>query len=366
LTRAESCCRTGLQMDVKVQAEPQLRTESNKRPDDSAWKQQRLAAWQPLLTPRWVIGIFSTIAVVFIPLGIGIVVSSNKIVEVSMRYDDICPLPNSMNATYCTFDVNITSTMNPPVYFYYELTNFYQNNRRYVSSRSDPQLSGQGLSSSLSSCDPIETRTDSTGQQLVIVPCGLIANSFFNDTFSASVCTSSGCNSLSPSASDVDSEDYPSWKKTGIAWTSDVDHKFKYVPLTAGYTNISYEDYSLPRVDDEDFIVWMRTAGLPSFRKLYRIISNTTLEAGSWVTVTVLNVFPVYQFSGSKSVVLSTTSWIGGKNPFLGWAYITVGSLAALLALLFGLKQLTSPRRLGDMQYFHWPSKSKELDSGDE
>jgi hypothetical protein len=353
-----------LAMDVKVQAEPQLRTETNKRPDDSAWKQQRLSAWQPLLTPRWVIGIFSMIAIVFIPLGIGIVVSSNQIVEVSMRYDDICPLFNSSSVNYCTFDVNITSTMNPPVYFYYELTNFYQNHRRYVSSRSDPQLSGQGLSASLSSCDPIETRTDSTGQQLVIVPCGLIANSFFNDTFTAAVCSSSSpCHSLSPPYPD---DDCPSWQKNGIAWASDVSRKFKYVPLTAGYTNISYEDYALPRVDDEDFIVWMRTAGLPSFRKLYRIISNATLQAGTWVNVNVSNVFPVYQFSGSKSVVISTTAWIGGKNPFLGWAYITVGCLAALLALLFGLKQLTSPRRLGDMQYFHWPSKSKELDSGDE
>lgn len=33
--------------------------------------------------------------------------------------------------------------------------------------------------------------------------------------------------------------------------------------------------------EDEDFIVWMRTAGLPTFKKLYRII-DTDLQPGSY------------------------------------------------------------------------------------
>ena len=44
--------------------------EKSNRPSDSPFKQQKLKAWQPILTPNWVVGTFLCIAVVFIPVGI--------------------------------------------------------------------------------------------------------------------------------------------------------------------------------------------------------------------------------------------------------------------------------------------------------
>lgn len=45
--------------------------------------------------------------------------------------------------------------------------------------------------------------------------------------------------------------------------------------------------------------------------------------------------YPVKDFSGRKKMILSTVSLIGGKNPFLGIAYMVVGVLCILLAVVF-------------------------------
>ena len=56
--------------------------------------------------------------------------------------------------------------------------------------------------------------------------------------------------------------------------------------------------------------------------------------------------------------MFSTTSWLGGKNDFLGIAYLTVGCLCIALGVVFAIKHIVSPRPLGDMQYLNWPGAS--------
>lgn len=59
--------------------------------------------------------------------------------------------------------------------------------------------------------------------------------------------------------------------------------------------------------------------------------------------------YPVKSFDGTKSVVISTVSWIGGKQPFLGWAYIAAAILCVALAMAGLIRHLVRPRKLGDM-----------------
>jgi len=257
--------------------------------------------------------------------------------------------------------VTITDDMPGPVYFYYRLTNFYQNHRRYVKSRGDEQLAKTKLTS-VDACDPlIKNRNDVT-----LYPCGLIANSMFNDTYDFQI-------QLKGSGVLADLK----IRETDIAWKSDLDKKFIDAGLigtdgvdgapqttrnlTSGFmigspivATRSRAARSFTGIRDEHFIVWMRTAGLPTFKKLWGVFEDG-FKKGDIITIAVNSVFPTKAFSGEKAVVFSTTSWLGGKNDFLGIAYVTVGALCILLGCLFWVKHCVSPRPLGDMQYLNWP-----------
>ena len=88
--------------------------------------------------------------------------------------------------------------------------------------------------------------------------------------------------------------------------------------------------------EQKDLMVWMRTAALPAFRKLYGRI-EVDLYAGDQIAVMVQNNYNTYSFGGKKALVLSTAGVLGGRSSFLGRAYLA-GSIACLaLALLLTL-----------------------------
>lgn len=187
----------------------------------------------------------------------------------------------SQSTQNCSIQFEIPEDMGPPVLFYYQLTNFYQNHRRYVSSFYSDQLAGKSFDAASvqdSECTPLETDDDNNPYY----PCGLIANSLFNDTFSnLTTVGSSGAN-------------YTMTEK-GIAWSSDKDlykEISSEVDITtirpppnwaARYPNNYTEDNPPPDIaNDEHFMVWMRTAALPSFSKLYMRNDSTTLTQGTY------------------------------------------------------------------------------------
>jgi len=303
--------------------------KTSRKPLRTAFKQQQLPAWQPILTPGPVIITFLCIGLAFIVIGIPLLIASNSVIEITQRYDDndACNIGGN-----CSIQLTVPDTMKHPVFLYYRLENYYQNHRRYVKSRNDNQLRGviDQKYSDLSDCDPLQSKDGSHDPSQFYLPCGLIAASLFNDTFAMS----NGGNQIP-------------LRKNGIAWSSDVNEKFHNPPIN-GTPGIRV----IENFDDEDFIVWMRTAGLPNFKKLYRIIDQD-VEPGTY-NVDISNNYPVKSFNGRKYVVLSTTSWIGGKNPFLGWAFIVVGIICVLQGVVFGVKHKISPRKLGDTKYLDW------------
>mmetsp|Transcript_26131 Transcript_26131/g.43187 ORF Transcript_26131/g.43187 Transcript_26131/m.43187 type:complete len:418 (+) Transcript_26131:91-1344(+) len=390
----------------------------SKRPADTPFKQQNLKAWRPILTPKAVILTFTFVGVVFVPIGVAVYMASLNVIEVtSGDYDLECSQVNystthsgrRVDHNPCWIWLNITEDMEPPIYMYYKLTNYYQNHRQYVKSRSVSQLAGKGskkaseleVDCSYKFAAKSQKHADEEGIEYNSVansvsPCGLIAFSLFNDSFQLYSVDDNG----------VQTEKYQ--KMTDISWPSDRSNKYKNAD--DGSTGLNFDGFKTERVlsceqlpdgktpsskqkndclewnakedlkfkpgwcypgsgycvEDEHFIVWMRTAGLPTFRKLYAIIDEKLKKGRYQVKIwngqlfnttqgTPVNpvtqmaqrsLYPVHNFHGEKMVVLSTTEWIGGRNDFLGLSYVGVGAICLVLAFAFFIKDRMSPREI--------------------
>ncbi|KAL5362967.1 ligand-effect modulator 3 family [Aspergillus floccosus] len=383
VTRTESFGEQEHRGDVDVDKKPRSR-----RPANTAFRQQRLKAWQPILTPKSVLPLFFIVGVIFAPIGGLLLWASASVQEIVIDYSEcrekapLSPSPavgiadqvsmsfkssdtdytptwqriTSNNSTICRLTFKIPEDMGPPVFMYYRLTNFYQNHRRYVKSLDVEQLKGKPLDNGTingGACDPL--RLDPSGK--AYYPCGLIANSMFNDTI----------NSPEWLNGEGDSAEPYIMSNKNIAWDSDKQliKKTQYTPdqvvpppnWRERYPN-GYADGIPDLNQDEEFMVWMRTAALPTFSKLSRRNDTAKMSAGIY-RLDIVDRFPVTEYSGTKSILLSTRTVVGGQNPFMGIAYVVVGGICVLLGALFTLAHLVRPRKLGDHTYLTWNSEQE-------
>jgi len=71
--------------------------------------------------------------------------------------------------------------------------------------------------------------------------------------------------------------------------------------------------------------------------------------------------FPADVYKGTKSIVLSTRTVMGGRNPFLGIAYLVVGGICILLGAIFTVTHLLKPRSVFARER-HLPGGNRILD----
>nr|XP_055171875.1 cell cycle control protein 50C-like [Nyctereutes procyonoides] len=310
-------------------------------PDNTALKQQQLPAYRLQLSATGVLSGFFAAGAFCLGMGIILILSAKSIKEIEVKYTKICAncaelredATNFDKECTCSIPFYLSETMKGNVYMYYKLYGFYQNLYQYILSRSNSQLLGTDLKD-VGNCAPFSNSHDGTP----IAPCGAIANSIFNDT----IILSYNLNSSIPIEVPM--------LRSKITWWTDKYVKFQNpssINLSsafAGTTKPPYWSKPVYELDEEDpgnngflnddFIVWMRTAAFPTFKKLYRRLNRIQyfiegLPAGNYSFNITYN-FPVTRFKGEKSVVLSTLTWSGGSSLFLGLAYTVTGAVTWL------------------------------------
>jgi hypothetical protein len=113
---------------------------------------------------------------------------------------------------------------------------------------------------------------------------------------------------------------------------------------------------TLPLNEAQHWMVWQRPGGQSPVQKLYGSI-QTAIPKGTIVNVTVANRYNTYAFGGSKTLILTTNSWVGGRNMVLPIAYLVLAGLCYVAALAFFMGYdlgMVWKRRPGVVDDFSW------------
>ncbi|GAB4818473.1 hypothetical protein N2152v2_005519 [Parachlorella kessleri] len=328
---------------------------------------QKFKGWRPILNVASAQIFFIAAGLFCIGLGIPILTASLTVHEYTVRYEDQGPFAaldsdaqqellwrNADAGVPIDVAVQIDSNLDPPIYVFYRLGSFFQNYRRYVRSIDSNAMHDGSSGAGSSACDPFRYVGDEANPALTydgaIFPCGQIANSNFNDSFTMTLTPEGG--------SEVPLE----LDESNLAWPSDQEHLYGDVTAFNYNTDPNLRGgntTTLPLDQSQHWMVWMKPGGGPAVYKMYAQI-NTQIPAGSTVRIRVANRYNTYDFGGSKSIILTTNSWVGGRNNFLGALWITIGGLSLLVALAFFLAYnagLVQKRQYGDLSELSWLKK---------
>lgn len=280
---------------------------------------QELKDKTPLNTPNCIISyhiiciiIFSTISTIILSTN-----SKKNFKEVEYTH---CLLNTKCNITF-----QINKNLDSPIYLYYKLDNFYSNHIDFVKSKNYYQLRGENVSEKKidASCkymsrnkDHFRTNNESEimsyynevmDPNSLMNPCGLIADSMFNDSFT-----------LYDSNNHIINID-----PSNITYEMDRNKNFK--------NDKNYKNTQWHNKEDEHFIVWMNMELFPNFIKKWGNI-NQDLPKGEY-KMTIDNKWGKAQWNIKKYFILAKGNKFGSET-FFGFILIIACGIEVVFIII--------------------------------
>lgn len=298
-----------------------------------------------------VLATFISLAILFLIVGSWAASLGEHVISVrydnmpDCQLDDVSSLAESSTSQsiekLCTVQIPITTKLQAPIGVYYQVENFYSTHSRYLRSVSFQQMREPSALSATSDCTPAKKFGDTpksdvfinstlydTVAPLTMYPCGLQAQSFFNDRFDMPCIISQGrCVQLLTDGS---------WNSSAVLTEAD-RQRFKARQATAAETQLNVRGFQMPSVDNVDFINWMHPSASSTQRRLYRVIGQD-LEAGTTLQFTVRSAFSVSKWSGTKSLTIAEIGPLGTHQNFIGFMFIGVALVFLAAAALFAVR----------------------------
>eukprot|EP00435_Cladocopium_sp_Y103_P020236 s1351_g4.t3 len=158
-----------------------------------------------------------------------------------------------------------------------------------------------------------------------LVPCGLKAQSLFNDSFAVV-------------GLHIDDED--------VAWHSDVGRYGNSSDYPAPEKTWLYEVFpktvkEAMNVKDGDFVNWMRPSAVPRVWNKIGTLEGTTLKKGQNYTFKINSRFNVDDIPGGfKAFIVTESDWFGARHDGFAWAMLLGGIVCFGMGLLVILLRL--------------------------
>eukprot|EP00770_Monocercomonoides_exilis_P003155 MONOS_3134.1-p1 / transcript=MONOS_3134.1 / gene=MONOS_3134 / organism=Monocercomonoides_exilis_PA203 / gene_product=LEM3 / transcript_product=LEM3 / location=Mono_scaffold00071:47145-48778(+) / protein_length=274 / sequence_SO=supercontig / SO=protein_coding / is_pseudo=false len=249
--------------------------------------QQTLPGLMPQCSSIQLAILTTIMACFFLIFGIPILVTSVGVREVVIPYKG-GSLSNIINISF-----PLENQLKSPIYVFYRLNNFYQNHRRFVTSRNYEQLFGNEITSSDKEvCDYRLKENQEVFEQPF---CGIAYSILFNDS---------------------------------ISLYENIDDHYTPVNIIRNDLVFSSDKTLYKAVGSENAISWMKPAALPTFRKPIGKIEES-LNPGKYM-IQISNNYNI-TLEG-KDIILSNNTWLGKKNTALGVVYLVLAFVLAILS----------------------------------
>lgn len=320
------------------------------RPTDSDFAQQKLPSWQFELTWRKTAFAMLASGALLLFLGAYALALSQSVSQIRIQYEgkgsdgpagtnpdeihrESCVAGLNGETTSCIMNISVPRDMAGPIWVFFAVSPFYQNFNSYILSSVSAEFEGKVVPPGKRQiCESTSSAEDANERQ--IVPCGLPATSFFNDTVE-----------VLGLGTRLD--------ETGIAWKSDVDRfanpsDYPSRPDTSWlyerYPSIVSESEG---VKNEHFVTWMRPSAMSYVQKRYGSLS-TSLSSGEIVSIRINASFPVRDLEARKEIVFTTYTNLGGRDDAFGMFLVISGALCLIMSATVMLVQNLCPREPGE------------------